>query len=325
MLRKNEEHIVIGCGALGLFLARQLSVNIDNKKLFLFSRSSYDKETYINISGKNEVFNHKISTNFFDLLDKIKSLQISLFYIYICLPPEEVDSLLILIKQSLPAHSQFVIILLNNGIVSPSIVKLLIEQENINIFRGIVLAGFLRHKLETRNEIRHTSGNKIYYNSYSSFKNSKDDYKFKTLTPFFNWEQYDNILLLELAKFFVNLTLFLYLTPNILKNEDLWTIATREQIQHCSQHFASLTKHLVSEDKVSQEHLGVFCLNLLEETTKLTSKNTNSLTLAWSKGIKNSPLYFLQTLNKWIQESKNPESGYFFSKLINALKENNHG
>ncbi len=319
MMENNRHHVIVGCGALGLFFAWQLSKKIHPNHIYLFSRSPHQTPIYVEHAGKQEAFFSNVHTCTHDLKLLLNSASINEFNIYICLPPDTIDDFSSMLSNFIPKHGNFSIYFLNNGILNKKIIPKFIEKGNINIIRAIVLSGFMRIKNKTETLIKHTSGNKIYYFPY--FKENQEKSTLDISNSFFDWELYPNIYTLEISKFFVNLCLFLYLTPSFSKNGDIWTVTTREQLQLCAIHYTSITKNLPNQEfDLDENKLEDFYYKTLEKTVMLTKENTNSLTLAWSHGDYSSPRYFLKTLKSWLDTTKNLEANLFFKKLIDNIE-----
>lgn len=311
--QKNHEdllRIVIGSGALGLFIAYRTLVEFPNTNLYVLTKTIPEKDIYIETPNNGL---KKFNFNNFFFIDNEKTncppVKNKNIFFYICLPPEQIIHLpnyLNLVLKSCNIACNYSVIILNNGIINYKEFINSLYLKNCLIIRCIVISGFMRTFTEKNIIIKNTSGNIIYYGYYNKLNTKK-----KHLFPrkYLNWIYNDNIFKLEKAKFITNFILGLIIGNKLLKNSEILTILNSDQLDAIFTNYCLI----FSDNQISKKYLHFY----FNKTIASTSENINSISYAWYHGNKKPFEYFLAKIKELSYLSGNIKVQDFFSKLIN--------
>ncbi|KAB8028548.1 hypothetical protein [Fluviispira multicolorata] len=306
--------IIVGAGAVGLFLANIIKTENPLETLIIISKSKILTPIYIQYSdGRQVMANLPLALTpdmNFDECSQIKSKNI---YFYVTTPPEYCDHVYKYIYKIAHKFSEkkiIFIVFMNNGFVDYKSFIDFKHHFNKNkrllfyFVRALVVSGFMREKLEDKTIIKNTAGNKIYYGFYK-------DKNINTLCLFpklFYESIYDkNIFLREKTKFFTNFMLGLVINKNLLQNEKIYTLISEKKIEESIRNYCLLfTKNELNYDFVREQFYS---------TIEAAGANINSISFAWHFGDKNTMDYFVIEFRKLLK--KNKKSSLFFEELIN--------
>ncbi len=311
--QKNHEdllRIVIGSGALGLFIAYRTLIEFPNTNLYVLTKTIPEKDIYIETPNNGL---KKFNFNNFFFIDNEKTscppVNNRNIFFYICLPPEQIIHLpnyLNLVLKNCNIACNYSVIFLNNGIINYKEFINSLYLKNCLIIRCIVISGFMRTFTEKNIIIKNTSGNTIYYGYYNKLNTIK-----KYLFPkrHLNWIYNDNIFKLEKAKFITNFILGLFIGNKLLKNREILTILNSDQLDDIFTNYCII----FSDNQISKKYLHFY----FNKTIASTGENINSISYAWYHGNKKPFEYFLAKIKELSYLSGNIKVQDFFSKLIN--------
>jgi hypothetical protein len=311
------DRVVIGAGALGLFLSSVIQNEFPNSNLTIISKSLPNQPVFI-----QNIQNESKETDFpeFFLIDNIDlnypKLTKENITFYICIPPELVNLSFQYINDlllNLSGRKNIYLVFLSNGIID---YKLFYKLKNTFIknkkfffflIRAIVISGLMRTKLPDKIIIKNTSGNKIYY----GFLQNSLPMKSRFILPmgYFEWIYTKKIFAMEKAKFLVNFILGLCIGNKEIPNSNIFIILSEEKRKEIFLNYCSL----FPGDEITPLYLE----NYFNDTIKNTSSNINSVSLSWHHGNKKPIEYFVANIEKMAYLSNNKEVHCFFKNLIN--------
>ncbi len=300
--------IVVGAGALGLFLAWELQQEYPLDQHLIYSRKHVPKPIQIKTTLRGT---YSLEASFyFELKTLFENVFSQNVYFYICLPPEQVDSFFEKISPLLvllPFTIHFVC--LSNGIFNAKLLSKLDKKSHFSFTRGIVFAGFMRTIApHTHTLVENTSGHKIYYGPMNpTAEGRSNSHKFTTAKTL-DWENHCDIFSLERAKFFINLMLALYIGENLHKNSALLISPGENILKMCALHYSQLF-----EDQKCDPQ---FCYSFLLEAVEKTKDNINSISLAWHRGDTTTLTYFLNTLIYLTTQTTHINAVLFYKELL---------
>ncbi len=308
------ERVIIGAGALGLFLADRILLEYRNSKLHIISNSIYNLPIYI--EKENQKSHLQIFPKFFltHNLDHIyPNFTEKNIVIYICIPPQSINLIFEYIRKIL---IQFIsvknvyLVFLNNGIINIDYLNKLQKTLNKNLklfmLRAIVLGGFKRNILEDKIEIKNTSGSEVYYGFY----NNQIQNNLNEILPsyYFHWNYTDKIFIIEKSKFLINFVLGLYIGKRLLNNLEIYNILPKDYLKLIFTNYCKL----FSQNLISPRFLERY----FNKTIKISSLNINSLSYAWYQGNTKPIEYFVANMKEMAYSSNNMEVQEFFVNLI---------
>ena len=318
----NYFRIVIGAGALGLFLSNIILEEYPNDNLFITSKSLEKKPIYIkkinNESNLTQlphiILSSKLNTNYPKIIENN-------IIFYICLPPEAANSAFLyinLILQNIDENKKIYLIFLNNGFIDYQLFLTLQnefrERKNLTLFliRAIVLAGFMKIKNKNTISIINSSGKKIYYGYFQN--SSLISMNFILPNAYFEWIYTEDIFNIEKAKFIVNFILGLCIGNNLISNENIYKILPNEKRNKIFENYCLL----FPEQTLSIQYLE----NYFNDTIQNTSSNINSVSFALHHGDPKPIEYFIANIKNLAYLNNNKGVQLFFKELINLYYKN---
>jgi hypothetical protein len=308
------ERVIIGAGALGLFLADRILLEYRHSITHIISNSIHNLPIYIQKQNQKTHFqkfpkfflSHNLDHIYPNFIEKN-------IIIYVCLPPQFINKSFEYIKIIL-IHCNSIenvyLVFLNNGIIHldhlNELKNTLNKNIKLHIIRGIVLGGFNRNILQNKIEIKNTSGNEVYYGFYNNPIHSN----IKEILPayYFRWNFTDKILLIEKSKFLINFILGLYIGKRLLMNSAIYDILSKHDLKFIFTNYCKL----FPENLISPHFLERY----FNKTIKISSLNTNSLSYAWYHGNTKPIEYFVANMKEMAYSSNNMEVQEFFVNLI---------
>lgn len=318
ILKNNENiaRIIIGCGALGLFIASKIADEFEIGNLYFINKSLLDKPIYIaNNYSKKIPINF---TNFFlisEISKNFPNIYKNNIIFYICLPPDQINEsiqYLSAIKEKCKLEQNFTVVFMNNGIINYELFKKIFREKSITFIRCIVIAGFMRYLNEDHILIKNTSGKEIFY-GYFSKPNIKSQYIFPKL--YLNWSYTRNIFRLEKAKFITNFILGFFIKNKLRKNKEIFNILLPKQLDEIFSNYCKI----FPKSQISSKYVKFY----FYKTIKLTSENVNSISFAWHNGNEKPMAYFLAKIEELTYLSSNIMVQEFFKKLIDLNRTKN--
>lgn len=310
------DYIVIGAGALGLFLSNAIQMQFPNANLYIISKSYPNKPIHIfNLKNEQSIFNFlKISFFLNNKLDKIKLKNRNVIF-YICLPPESIDKSFKYIDKIIEKNStdkNIIIIFLNNGIINYNLYEELKIKYSKNyknkfyLIRGIVISGLIREILNDKITIINTSGKKIFF----KFFEENEFVNIISYLPgnYFDWIYSEDVFTIEKTKFLINFILGVYIGPQKAQNLNIFNLLPENEKNEIFMNYCSI----FSDAKLTP----IFLEKFFNETITTTAKNVNSVSLAWYYGNKKSIEYFISQMKRIAKLSNRKNAISFFYKLI---------
>lgn len=314
---KKQLHLVLGAGAVGLFLASEISRVCAPDHLLVLSKTPSLLPVKIK-KQSGQVRNMDIT---------VQSALSSHFNahslcVYVCTPPEVTASLFPWfagLLQNAQAGSSVSIFFLNNGLVHVSQVQSLVAHVPqgvcFEVWRGIVLCGFLRHIRPQHIEIEYTGGKQIYIQSILNFPNrfvGNGIELFLAQLNFFDFVHTNKMRELELAKFFTNALLGLYIGPRLLPNGSFFNFMTASELKKAAEYFCQLFSEKSSGLSIGPHFVHQTFLDTLSSTTQ----NINSVSLAWQQKRPNTMCYFVAEIENKIKLCLYLEARLFFQDML---------
>ncbi|APJ04624.1 hypothetical protein AXG55_12210 [Silvanigrella aquatica] len=115
---------------------------------------------------------------------------------------------------------------------------------------------------------------------------------------------------MEIAKFFVNFTLGLYIGPQYLPNSNIYLLLNDKKLKSTMRIFCLL----FNDKNINIKYLEKY----FHETINKTALNINSISLSWLHGNDKPIKYFTSTVEKMIKLNHNREVKKFFIDLIDS-------
>ncbi|APJ04623.1 hypothetical protein [Silvanigrella aquatica] len=175
---RNMQRVVIGAGALGLFLYHCLEQEYSQKTLKIISNSWFQKPIMIESLDKHV---DQLNPSSYFLAENLEKtfplLSEKTIIFYICLPPEASLTALNYIEIILNKNPQIktnVILFMNNGILDYQYLTQFIKKDSLHrcretyCMRALVVSGFMRTFLDNKILIQNTSGKEIYYGFFKN-------------------------------------------------------------------------------------------------------------------------------------------------------------
>lgn len=310
---QKHTHLVLGAGAMGLFIAHELSLCFPQDRLLVLSKVP----TLLPVKIKKQsgqVQNAELTPQAALPAD----FNADFLSIYVCTPPEATPSLFsifeeILAKGQVCGHLS--LFFLNNGLIDVSAVQslagLLPQGVGFEVLRGLVLCGFMRHLEAQHICIEHTGGRQIFFRPIFHFPDSVAAQKLEPLLSqlnFFDFVYEDKIIELELAKFFINSLLGLWIGPKLLSNGEFFNFMSLSELEEAARHFCCLFSATPLDSH--------FVFQYFLQAVKNTSKNINSVSVSWQQGRTDTIRYFVQEIEKRIESCLHPETRLFFQNML---------
>jgi hypothetical protein len=315
--KSDFSRIVIGGGALGLFIASCISKEFSNSNLTILTKSKIKQPVLVQDLTHNisqfHFQNIVLSKNFKNT--SIKLPQSTPFAIlYICIPPDLIKKSYQYISKIINYNyhiKKFFIIFLNNGIVDHNIIKIF-NKKTLVFIRCIVLSGFLREIKDNSTIIINTSGKNVYYGS--SAKISKPHLSKILPMEYLKFNYKKNIFNIEKAKFITNFLLGLCIGKKILPNSEIFKILPKEQRKIVFKNFCLLFP--------GTSITPLFIEKYFTETIKNTAENFNSISVSWHNGNSKTINYFVANIKKMSYSINKREVILFFNRFIKKFQPN---
>lgn len=309
------ERIILGAGALGLFLAHRILTEFTEPNLNIISKSPQKLPIFVE-NPKNElqemtIPNYYLSEKLDQTFPKLNKGNV---IIYICLPPEKIQKAFEYIKKIVQKSENTKTIFmtfLNNGIINYNFFTYLQlffkDKISFYLIRGIVISGFIRETHPDKLVIKNTSGKEIYYGFY----NSNNLQLTHNILPnqYLTWNYSDEIFFIEKAKFLINFVLGLYIKNRLLINSDIYSLISKKDLNLIFKNYCKLFP-----DKSITE---TFIENYFKITISNASSNINSISYAWYHGNKKPIDYFVAKIKEMSYSLNNKKVQDFFVNLIN--------
>ncbi len=316
-LKHKIDRVIIGAGALGLFLYKVIQNEFPNSNLEIISKTLPNRPIIIH-NLQNEI--KEINFPNVYLVDNLKleypNLSSENIIFYICTPPETVYLSFQYINeliQNLSGKKNIFLVYLNNGIIDYknfyALENTFIKNKDIAFFliRGIVLSGFIRNRSHDKTFIKNTSGNKIYY---GFLQNSIPINNYPILPlKYFEWVYTNEIFIIEKAKFLVNFLLGLCIGNKEIPNSNIFKILSKNKRKEIFLKYCSIFPN--------NELTPTYLENYFNEAINNTFSNINSVSFSWLNGNKKPIEYFVANIEKMAYLSNNKEVQIFFKNLIN--------
>lgn len=308
------DRVVIGAGALGIFLSSIIQNEFPNSNLTIISKSLPNLPIFIH-NLQNEIKETNLPKPF--LVDNLNLNSIMFvnknIIFYICIPPESIHLSFQYINNlicNLADKKNVYIVFLNNGIIDYQLFHKLKNTyiKNISFFliRSIVISGFIRSSFIDKTIIKNTSGNKIYYGIFQNPFPIKTNY----ILPmkYFEWIYTEDIFIMEKAKFLVNFVLGLCIGANLIPNAEIFTLLSKERRKEIILNYCSLFPN----NEITPQYLEKY----FNDSVENTFSNINSVSFSWYHGNKKPIEYFIANIKKMTYSNKNKEAQHFFKNLI---------
>ncbi len=307
-------NIIIGSGALGTFLAADLSVN---ESIGLVNKTPVCFPITIHTSGTQQNFDSKKMNS----LTLSKACQANFFSecstIFICVPPSATVEICKVLRNS-QLHPSVTLFFCGNGLVLDT-EAILEKHPGVRICRALFHAGFRREVDSSGTDIFHTGGTRVEWGTIHGAIPEAPQ------TKILHWEFKNNIRQLEIEKFFTNLILASVIGSRILPNEDLWKFITQLELMNLATAFHQAINHEVSQEKQSESEdaIAKAFVSALMHTVADTKQNINSISSARHAG-NSAPWHaLLEQLQQLLAASRNTKARNWFWKFVTSEKEKN--
>ncbi|WP_186648177.1 hypothetical protein [Fluviispira vulneris] len=314
-LHNSKCRIVVGAGAVGLFLAHTLKIAFPQDSLFILSKSRTVHPLtieYVDGTRMQEDLQVMLLSEIPHIVSsKIKSSNI---YFYVTLPPEFSDRVfeyILLISKEIVEEKIITIIFLNNGLIDKKKIEnfqLKLSKKvaiTIQVIRALLIAGYMRTHDEKGTLVKNTGGNKIFYGTY---KNEFIDSNIIFPQLFYSCIYDNEIFMREKAKFITNLLLGLIINKNLLENRNVLKIISKDKLDKTLESFCKLFR----ENEVKYEFIREQFMNTVHET----GTNINSISYAWYHGNRQTIDYFVSELKSVMRKSKNKNAKHFMNEIL---------
>jgi ketopantoate reductase len=310
----NTFHVIWGSGALGSLLAWDLG-QTPSQEFLLVGRSAAAEVPLVHVSEAVHRFEaaraRYYSSNSKGILSQLTGA--SSIVIYFCVPPQETDAAIANMQSEL--HSlrpkQLVFVFCQNGLVETeqwlTLTHTFQEGVEVSIVRAMVYVGAQRIRDSETTHIHHRGGNLIRYDSLIGKTPAG---LFPPRTTLFRWVLEENIRSSELAKFFINIVLFVECRNQNLTNGEILRALPPSRLEALTHAFAGV----VATSQVLPEQL----VAAFQETTSATAANINSVSFAWKKNDCAIWNHFKRTLIALMESSPNALAATELMRLLEA-------
>lgn len=315
--KKQVLRIVIGGGALGLFMAYRIQQEFPESALYIASKTIPNKPIFIEDLNNNcNHFLFKSFINIFDLKNLKNSNNYETIIFYICLPPEEIDKsreyIIELGNKFCSLNGRKIVVFLNNGLTNYQYFAEYENKFNSFFIRSIVISGFVRIINKNNILVKNTSGKNIYYGYY----NSRKKVSVKIFPKkYFIFKYKKNIFNVEKAKFITNFILGFFIKNKLLKNKEIYNLISPILLDDIFVNYS----YLFLENEIKPKFIKIY----FEQTIKFTGENINSISYAWYHGNTKPIEYFLAKLQELSYLSNSSKVKVFFEKLISLNNSSN--
>ncbi|NBX18606.1 MAG: hypothetical protein EBR09_14715 [Proteobacteria bacterium] len=335
--------IVVGGGALGFLLAEGLSQAAEGSAfrydVVVAGRRILPK-VLISLSGSGGPRPSHIPVvlgTSREILEQSQSEGYSAVSIFLCVPPESTEMVFtewIIAAGNQSLKKSIEIVFCNNGILSPSVRKIISEKASeINFLRAVFFVGAVRIEGDGLCRIVHNGGQLVRWGYLpvrlpvsdsgtqaaqvhkTSFwmNHSKSSGQNSFSTGFLNWKFEENPDRLECEKFFTNFILAAVIGPRAGTNSEIFEKSSDAERTLLAGQFADLW----TDAGIERTSL----LENLKETVEATAANINSLSLQGVNGSTSAAEYFFRIVEQRILASGRPEAFDELKQFLNSARQ----
>ena len=251
--------------------------------------------------------------------------------IFVCTPPGVAcaSTLEFLRSVDFSPETNLNVVFCVNGLLEQEPLAALAESHpdllnRIACFRALFFAGFMRTRTAEGSRVFHTGGTLVKYGTWPDVPEAnapgalsvsgawkRPGNSIAGLVPprravVLNWQRVPQVATEEFTKFFINMSLAMKIGPTNAPNETLRLKLSAQDALKLAQAFAGLRPRLKLDLST--------CLESLWQTVRATARNTNSISLAGSKGNAELFVTFWNMLWALVEDSSDPELQKFWTE-----------
>ena len=241
--------------------------------------------------------------------------------VYVCTHPDDAAqaALQFFTDCSFDPAAKINLVFCVNGLLTPNPLEPLklanaLLWQNINSYRALFFAGFMREKnADNSIVIRHNGGVLVKFGPWPVPAKPTTSSTFMPKAQMLKWEFSPRIDHEEYTKFFINLTIAMTVGPAHQTNSTVLSKLTAQEAFQLLQGFAGLRPDLKLDLSA--------CLDSLWKTARSTGSNVNSISLAGSHG--NPALFksFWGMLWNLVEQSKDSSTALFWTTQQTRMKQ----
>lgn len=315
----DREHWIFGPGAIGALFAANIVRKTSAKKVLYGRQASSRVNFEVEHSGEKVELGISVSgktPEVEDVRSQTPSVDVTCYFtVHTSDLASAVETSFEFLRRKHPRSVQFVVC--SNGILRHDLISKMFEFTfcPATCYRALLYFGASRLEQNNRQIVRHSGGNRIVYGQLSLPPQTLvDEFQPNEFLDWFSWQKTEHIQNVEREKFLMNALLAFYIGPQLLGNENVFSMFSQSEYELWIQHYGAL----IAPIAFTPSEFDTSFRQLIADT----SKNINSYSVKWHAGELAAVDSLLSDFQYQIDNSQSAPAASFMKERINIKLRN---